>query len=331
MQNRIRILLGVAFSVIAAIAIVINVDWAALSEEFSSANYWWVIPSSLALSFSLWVRGMRWRELLGRVPSQSRMFYVTNIGYFVNNVIPLRAGELVRIYLASRDEGVSVMRALSTALVERLMDILVVFGLALIALPFVEGDNWLLASGRSLAALAVLGIVGLFVLAAVYHTVMPIVHNIANKLPRLIQTIVNQLDSFVLSIRDVGVKGWFLGFLWTIFIWSLSAFSIFTMLFCFIPDAPWYMGLIATASIALGGSVPSAPSGVGLYEASAIAALVLFGIDTEIGLAFGILNHLMNFVILTIFGLLGLNREEQTLNELTASASQFMRNIRARA
>ncbi len=330
MQNRVRMLLGIVFSVVAAIAIVANVDWQTLREEFTTANYWWFIPSCLALIVSLWVRGMRWRQLLDRIPTPTRMFYVTNIGYFVNNVIPLRAGELARIYLASREEGITVMRSLSTALVERLMDILVVFAFALVALPFVEGDNWLLAGGRSLAAIAVVGICGLFVLAAVHHIVMPIVNRFTERLPRFVQAIVKQLDHFLVSIRDVGMQGWIKAFLWTFLIWTLSGLSMYTMLFCFLPEASWVMGLIVMASVALGGSVPSAPAGVGLYEASAIAGLALFGVDTEIGLAYGILNHLMNFVVINIFGLIGLNREEQTLNSLTASASAFMRNFRNR-
>src|SRR5262245_51279830 len=77
-----------------------GIDFAELRQELQSARY---LPLALALvvsSATCVVRAIRWRALFGQRTQTSLRFLFTSmmIGYLANNILPARAGELVRIY-----------------------------------------------------------------------------------------------------------------------------------------------------------------------------------------------------------------------------------------
>ena len=77
-------------------------------------------------SSALFLRAYRWRILLssaGKV-SVSTAFWATSIGYFGNNFLPARAGELARTMMISSRAGLASAYVLTTALLERMVDAL---------------------------------------------------------------------------------------------------------------------------------------------------------------------------------------------------------------
>src|SRR5262245_58328898 len=81
---------------------------------------------------SLWVRAWRWHYLFPPGSHPSHLFNALMIGYMGNNVLPLRAGEGLRAYVASR-RGQRFWTVLATIVVERVLDGLAV-GLIVVAL-----------------------------------------------------------------------------------------------------------------------------------------------------------------------------------------------------
>src|SRR6202043_3675534 len=73
--------------------------------------------------------------LLSRISiSAWELFPILSIGYMANNLLPARAGELVRAYVLGERHHVSKMFSLGTIAVERLFD-----GLALIGILIAAG------------------------------------------------------------------------------------------------------------------------------------------------------------------------------------------------
>ena len=329
MRKNWRVVVGIAISLFALAIILRGVRWDELVTVLRTANYWWLIPSGLLVVISLWSRGMRWRVFLEDKVTPSRMFWITNIGYLISNVLPFRLGELGRVYLVSRDEQVGTMQALSTAILERLIDVLVVFGFIALILPFVPGNSLIVSLGAGAAALAAIGVIGLF-LAAIWRD--PVLKFSATIIRRvwepLVDPIVSRLDSFLLSIRATGGKRMVSGMLWSLFLWVISGLSCYTLLLAFEAETPWYVGIFVTCSIVLGLALPSTPSGIGLLEAAAVAALTLFGIGAETALAYAIILHLLNFVLIALFGIIGLDCEDESLQAVAESTRRFMGSLR---
>ena len=80
-------------------------------------------------------------------------FRTLSLGYFFNLVLPLRAGELIRAYLLSRQLRISALFSLAVVLLDRLLDAALVAGVILVASQFTD----IAPGGLALPAGLVLG------------------------------------------------------------------------------------------------------------------------------------------------------------------------------
>lgn len=329
MKQRWHIGIGLILSLVAVAGMLLGIRWDDLGRELAQANYWWLFPFVLLETASIWARGMRWRVMLEEKIGSSRLFWITNISYYLNNVLPLRIGEIVRVYLATRDSSVSGMQAISTAVLERMIDVVTVFVLLLIVLPLVPQHEVLTAIAYWVGSAVLLGILGAFVIARRRRGFVVIVGKIAGRfMPTLRDTAMRASDEFLASL-DI-LRGWRLGIslVWSLVVWLLAALAAYCILLGFLPGQPVYVGIFVTAIIALGIALPSVPAGLGLWEAATVAALAVFGVNREIALAYGLAMHLAVFTLMAIFGTIGLYLEGENLNHVASAAAKFMRGLR---
>jgi uncharacterized protein (TIRG00374 family) len=99
-------------------------DFSRIWEDLRSAQYAWLLPALAMYFLGVWVRSARWHFLLRavqRIPAR-KLFPVVVIGYMANNVLPFRAGEVVRSYTLSTRFQVSKSSSLATIAIERIFD-----------------------------------------------------------------------------------------------------------------------------------------------------------------------------------------------------------------
>src|SRR5207247_73618 len=148
-----------------AIALILGqVDLARTADVLATAAPVWV-GLMLALTFTdLLFRAWRWQRLLApihHVPYLRTLGYL-GIGYFANNLLPARLGELVRSHYLGDREGISRATTLGTLFVERVVDTAMAVAIAATTLGFAAGAQAvgvqltlaqaaLLASGTALA------------------------------------------------------------------------------------------------------------------------------------------------------------------------------------
>jgi uncharacterized membrane protein YbhN (UPF0104 family) len=86
-------------------------------------------------------------------------------------------------------------------------------------------------------------------------------------------------------------------------------------------SAPLFpLGLAATVIIALAVSVPSAPGFIGVFFVGSEIALTLFGIPKSMGFTFGVLNWLVQLVVIVLLGMWSLSRLQLSLGDVRAAA-----------
>lgn len=81
------------------------------------------------------LRSERWMALLARgsaQPSRTDCYGLTLVGYMGNNVVPLRAGDAMRVYLMAPRAKTSMRNVIGTLIAERLLDVLVLLALFVI-------------------------------------------------------------------------------------------------------------------------------------------------------------------------------------------------------
>ena len=106
------------------------------------ANYALVLLGVLVSLSWLFVRAVVWRTLLQEKASYKAVFFTLNETYLINNLLPLRLGEIAGAFLLSRKSSLAFWQVISSILIERAMDLALAVGLVLVTLPFIVGGSW---------------------------------------------------------------------------------------------------------------------------------------------------------------------------------------------
>ncbi len=310
-----------------------RIDVKQLLPALASANYLILTGMILMAYFGWWIRAWRW-QIIARPVAQVKAvpaFNALMIGYLGNNVLPMRAGELLRSFLVSKRADMPVSSALATVVVERVIDVLMLmlcFGLSMILFP-IPGP---VRKGGVMVMLGV-AVAVVFLLLLLYRrdNAMKLAETILRITPagirlRLMRIIAEFADG--LEIFRQG-KNLFLMTAWTLIMWTIYLLVIYCSLyllnfispeFPMVQDAPFTTALVMLTLSTLGIAVPSAPAAVGTYHGICLFGLSLFKIPYEIGMSYAILIHAANFVPMTIVGIFCLFSEGLKLAEVSGMA-----------
>lgn len=151
-------LLGLAY-------ILINFDINLIINTLTNANWGWVALGFIIMNISLVVRAYRWYLLLQglnvTIPF-TRLIELYFIGNFFNAFLPSGfGGDAVRVIEVAQDTSADV--AAGTVIVDRMTGLMMLFLMALLALPF-RPDSFPSQWVQVLAITAVIGLLGGFIL-----------------------------------------------------------------------------------------------------------------------------------------------------------------------
>ena len=161
---------GSALGIVISIVALAGVVWWALRQEpprlpHGAAQIGALLGAIALYGVNTLVRSERWHRLLlddGARPARADSYALTTIGYAVNNVLPARAGDAVRVVLMAPRAAASRRTVLGTIVAERLLDVAAILVLFLVVGYAVLGEvgagsvEWIaLASAGVIAAVAV--------------------------------------------------------------------------------------------------------------------------------------------------------------------------------
>jgi uncharacterized protein (TIRG00374 family) len=320
------LLLGVAVSVVALVYL-FRRDLSGVQSELRNADYVWVLPCLLLSYVGLWLRSLRWRVLLGYRIGRGHSFHILNVSYFINGVLPLRVGELVRAAMAARlAPPLPVFTSLSTIIVERLLDTLAVFALIGVVLTILPVGLEIGFVGMALGIGAVIGVIVLAAFAARPAWAYALLGWLGRIIPPLRRPALKDwLASALEGIRPLASPRTMLLVVgWTAISWAVSVLTGYSLLFAVFDEPTWSasIAMIALASFAI--AVPAVPGSLGPFEAAIVFALASTGLVSEPtaapAVAFALLLHAVNLLTYISAGLVGLWAEGVSLGEVTAAA-----------
>ena len=326
-------LVGLVISVLALVFVInqINVDqfWQALL----SARYEYLLPCILFLLLGLVTRALRWQVLLqGQVPLR-RAFSIMNVAYLVNGILPLRMGELGRIYLLTRlPEPVAAPKATATIIVERLLDLLAVLGLMVIALATGPLPSEIQTAGIAAGLMMALGFVLLFIMVtqrALANRVLDALLSRFTLLARL--PLKDWLNQFLDGLRPIQQGAAFSqALLWTAISWLFSVIAGYWLMFAFFEQASWATTALFIAAAAFSIAVPAVPGNIGPYEASILLALSAMGYEQGgSAVAFALTVHAVNVLVHASTGIIGFVQEGVSLGQLSRGVQQMRQSPKA--
>jgi len=253
----------------------------------------YLILATIFLWGSVWLRGLRWKWLFkeSSSPSVSSLYRAELIGYFGNNVLPLRLGELLRTYIVGKENNLSKSFVFGTVVLERLMDMLALIFFAIILFflyPFEEGwiSDYLVKGG-----VAILIIILLLAILSRFKF---------NSTNNKFLSILNQILNGLLSIRKQKVIPVVIS---SLLIWSIYLLDVYFIQRAFQFNLSWAQSLTVLVISSLVLSIPSAPGMIGTFHAAVKYTMVdLFAFTPNEGNSFAILLHAYGYILLTLLG-----------------------------
>jgi len=218
-----------------------------------------------------------------------------------NNILPLRIGDVMRIFTYAEDQNATPSMVLSTVILEKLLD---VFSLAVLFVTTMHFGKSVAPHVRTVAEIGVaISTVGLLVMVFGARTLeAPLqrffakTHN--EKLKKVEHWIMLALD----CVRQIGVAGTLM-----LVVYSAIAWTCECMMYVSIAKAiglvsntvgPWQ----ATAEANLSFLVPSSPGGIGPFELACKDAMIRHGASIGASGLYGLLVHVWLLLSITAVG-----------------------------
>ena len=326
-KHFLKIAIGLVFSVFFLVLALRGVKFTLFLESLHQVRWQtlWPLPFIFLADISL--RSWRWAYLLRPLSpvSTKKVFPYMIMGLALNNILPLRLGEVSRAYLLGKNIGQSKIACLSTVFLERLIDLWILAFIFITFVPY-QGSPWL--SMLRIYARNVL-LVAIF-LTLFLHPILSRLQRQGNVLsflqarPKLLSYWTNLLIGLS-SFRSIPVAFTILTI--SAILWLNAAFYFLVVSWAIPEMSGWNLvnSLFTLGLAAFFVAIPSAPGYVGTYEFALMEAAKFNRIPPHAGLTYAVLVHGFNYLAFTSLGVyylvrhLGLKGIRQAAHEAEKS------------
>lgn len=274
-----------------------------INRALFTANLFYVFLATLITFITFILRSIRWRILLNTPKELSFVQYMssTHIGYFLNNILPFRAGDLGRAQLLSnQSKEIKFSFLVGSLVAEKIIDLWII-GFFSIFIIF-SGYQDVLGFKFSLIIL---------LLYIITTTIIFGRNSLVNIVQEKFSITKNFIDGYLLVSKNKIKLGSISILLW-------CSFVVYIYLILQAVDinltTQQYIGLTIISSIVT--SLPVAPAAIGTYHLAVIYCLSLYGINIDLAQTAAILMHSLFLVYTIIFGYIFLSFEKIDLKTL---------------
>lgn len=297
-----------------------SVDLREVAERLGRTHWGWLAASAGLNLAAVWVRARRWHYLFPPGAQPSRLFPAVMIGFMGNNVLPLRAGEVLRVYVVHR-RGQPFWTTVATVVVERALDALAIglmLAAVILAIPIRPELRW---SALLFMSVDLLALGALLCTAAAPDACRRLARALAGWWPRLLVVVLRVLDTFDEGLRGVRARRHVLPIIgWSAGIWVTLALAVWTAFLAADLRLPFAAAWVVLAFLGLGVSLPTSPGFVGVVQVATVLALELFAVPRAEALSYSLLLHAAAYVPVTAWGLLLLAVEHVSLRQAADGA-----------
>lgn len=308
-------------------------DYVEIGQSFQRADYRTVPLFVAYLTLFFWLKALRWVLLLkplkpGEPLTVRQSLPALMVGFMGNNVLPAHLGDFVRIFLLARQFRLSNAAVFSTVVLERIWDIaaiLAILGWGLAAVPNAPPEAR--STGYVLALLLVIGLIGIAIYALKTAWFVRTTESVLARIPILPSKIKHKAAELLEAgaLGMVTLRNWRLTF-WivvtSILHWILNVLMIDLALQAFGIEQPLAVSAIVMGVVAFGVTLPSTPGFFGVIQMAFRLTLVPFAVKATDAVAASVYYHLIQWVIVTLIGLIYLQRTGMKLRQLEQAADQ---------
>jgi uncharacterized membrane protein YbhN (UPF0104 family) len=287
-------------AIVSLVALAAVVWWASKQDAptlpNTAASHAWMVGALALYTVATLMRGERWHRILyltGVKATRVDAYALTTVGYMGNNVLPARAGEVLRVVLMAGRTGAGKREVAGTVVSERVLDALSL-GVMLVVVVFAVLRDTTIPSGQPLifgsAAIALLA-VGAVILQVMRKRGM------LTRFRDWIRPLAEAPRALLSRDGAVLLAGSFV-------IWTAEASVYLAVAHATSLDisAPGALYLVALTN--LFAMIPAAPGYVGTFDAAVVYGVHAIGGSKQAALSYLILLRFILFVPITVVGLI---------------------------
>jgi len=260
-----------------------------------NANYWLIIPIIFMSLLSHLSRAYRWKLLLEPLeyyPKIKNVFAVTMVGYLANAAIP-RLGEILKCTFLSKYEHIKVDKLVGSILIERTFDLfcfLIFIGITVLIQVnkiggFIQEKIESFGDGAAIPFWAK-GLIVLGIIMLIYFALKLLVKKYPrNKTILKVNNFFKGIAQGFTAIRSLKKRNQFIAH--TLFIWAMYLLQIYVGFRAMEHTVELDMRAACSVLVLATFAMIITPNGIGLFPIFVMQTLVLYGIDSSYGKAFG--------------------------------------------
>ena len=296
-----------------------GIHFGRLFENVARISWALVVLGLLFDVLSYICAGVRWHLLLkpvGRI-GVLRTTQAIYAGLFLNEVLPMRVGELARAYLVSRWLDADLLRVVPSMALERLFEgIWLAVGIGLTAI-FVPLPKNLVRSADVLGVIVLAGAMA-FVFYVLWRRKRPVPEtadrtsspNIRKRLRRAVQNLGRGFGEIGLT------SGTAIAFSVTFLLFAFQAFSFWFVMVAYHIHLSFWAGAAVFLIVHFGTALPNAPANVGSYQFFCVLGLRLFAVDKTLATGFSFVVFILLTLPLLVLGFFALGQSGLSIGSL---------------
>lgn len=273
---------------------------------------------SLAVACNILVyllQGWRWKLLLTPIQPVplSKPAEAIYVGLFANEVLPFRAGELIRCFLLSKSAGLPLSVSFASALIERIFDGIWLMACFAFSLHMGKLPRVLLEGGYILGVM--IALLGVVLGYAMYARQQSLTLLFGLSWPRWFNTLIEDLHLIGHS-RYL----YFSFFVSGVFMLA-QAIPIYFLVVANGLAVPWTASFVMMVLLRLSSIVPQAPGNLGSFQWVSARTLMMFGLASGHAKRFSLILWAVVTIPLIVVGFIALAVEGINMSHLHREAS----------
>lgn len=313
----IRLVIGYAVAAAGLVYVFYDVEWHKFLQSMIAINWLWIPGAVLLDTLSYAFQGVRWHFLL-RPQGPISVWRTTEalyFGVFLNEILPLRVGELARGYIVARWMSKPFVAIIPSMALERLMEGLCVAVAIAVTALFIPLPRNLMRAGNILGAAVLAATVLILYLTLRKKRASPVAADPPRgrwgKLGVSLSGFFHRMDS---ELRAIGLSWNLAGaFGATFLMYACQILAYWMVMEAYGIHRSVLIGAIVFLIVHLGTALPNAPANVGTYQFFCVVALSFFDVDKSVATGFSVVVFIILSVPLWALGAVAFVRSGTTL------------------
>jgi uncharacterized protein (TIRG00374 family) len=269
-------------------------------QILSHINLMYVALACTAIFIAFILRTWRWSVLLrssGHRIHPDSGFKCIMFGWFINYLLPLRVGDLVRAVALKSVENTPISTSLFTIVVERAMDMLMLTILLVAAILLISIDVTLI----EIALIALIISISLIILIWLIYRYDNIILKVTGT---RFGNLAGALATFKQGVGDLrrNPEAVALCLMISLPVWLFDIFCVYFSTRAINVDISYGVVTISGITAFIAQAIPATPAGIGIQEGTIVGVMTLFGIDAKIGMSISLVDHFARALIIFVFG-----------------------------